>query len=326
MIDGRDELLARVAMLYYYKDLSQQEIADQLAISRSNISRLLKEARERGIVEITIHQPIRRDYSLERQVCERFGLREAAIVEAVPGDDAATLRRASQIAAHLLESNLADAHILGISWGTTVHAIVDVFTPQRRYDVEVVQLMGGVASAEPAIDGTALVQRMAQSLGGRYRYLHAPLIVDAPEVAQGLLQQRNIVEALEAASNADVALVGIGVLNPHVSSLLRAGYLTPAEFDQIRAFGAVGDICARHFDADGKPTAPAIDARMIAVRLEQLAAVPTVIGVACTAAKAPAILAALRGGYLKILVSDSAAVEALLLADARERRTIRVLE
>lgn len=315
MLEDRDELLARIATLYYYQEQSQQEIAQALSLSRSNVSRLLKEARERGIVEISIHYPIPRDFFLEQRLKARFGLREAAVAKAVPGDEIATLQQAAQIAARVLDDHLAGARVLGISWGTTVHAIVDLFAPRRRHDIEVVQLMGGVSTNDPAIDGPALVARLARPLTGRYRYLHAPLIVDRAEVAAGLIEQRNIAEALEVAASAQVALVGIGALDERVSSLLRAGYLSQEEFATLSARGAVGDICARHFDDYGRPAAPEFDARLIAISLPQLAAIPTVIGVACGLLKARAIRAALRGGYLDILVTDSLTAEALLRLD-----------
>lgn len=319
MIDDRDELLAQIATLYYYHDQSQQEIADQLALSRSNISRMLKEARERGIVEIFINHPLRRDYALEQQICQQFGLREAAVAPAATNDNTATLRRVAQLGARILDENLEKARVLGISWGRTIQLIVEEFSPRRRYDVEVVQLMGGLSGDDPAIDGTAMVQRLARALTNRYRYIHAPLIVDAPQVAAGLRAQRNIVEALELAGKADVALVGIGALDTQISSLLHAGYLTPEEFGMIRERGAVGDICARHFDQHGRLAAPEIDERLIAVSFEQLAVIPTVIGVAGTSAKAAAILGALRSGHIDILVTDSDAAEALLILDARSR-------
>src|SRR5438094_919582 len=156
MNHDRDTLLAEIATRYYMHDQSQQEIADQLDLSRSNISRLLKEARERGIVEIFIRHPLGRDAQLEGQLRERFGSREIA-------------------------------------------------------------------------------------------------------------------ETLSIAAQADVALVGIGAVDPSVSSLLRAGYVTPDEFRAIQRAGVVGDICARHFDIAGCPAAPEIDERLITISLDQLA-------------------------------------------------------
>ncbi len=308
----RDALLADIARRYYLLDQSQQEIADQLDISRSNISRLLKEARRRGIVEIYIHHPLGRDTHLERQLAERFGLREVGVVQAIAGDAQATLVQAATLAAQMLDGFLANARSLGISWGTTINAIAQAFAPQRRYDVEVVQMMGGVGSSDPTIDGPAVAQRFAQALSGRYRYLHAPLIVDTPTIAQALLLERNIAETLSAAAQADVALVGIGAAEPSVSSLMRAGYLTPEEFRTIQQAGVVGDICARHFDITGRMAAPDIDARLISVSLESIAQIPVVVGAACGPTKARAIRGALAGGYLDVLITDSATAEAVL--------------
>jgi deoxyribonucleoside regulator len=317
MSDERDELLANIAMLYYYRDLSQQEIADQVNVSRSNVSRLLKEARERGIVEIYIRHPLQRDAALEAMLIDRFGLREAGVCRSVQGNEQATMARLANLAVRVLEGYLENARVLAISWGTTIHAIAHSFVPRRRYDIEVVQMMGGVSPTEPSIDGPALVERLARALNGRYRYLHAPLIVDSPETAQALLAQRNIAETLQVAAHADVALVGIGALLPGTSSLLRAGYLSQPEFAQIKAAGAVGDICAHHFDFVGQPCAREYDARLISINLGQVAAIPTVIGAAAGLAKATAIHAALRGGYLDALVTDSLTAEAILTQAAQ---------
>jgi DNA-binding transcriptional regulator LsrR (DeoR family) len=277
---------------------------------------LLKEARERRIVEIFIRHPLGRDARLERRLVERFGLRTAGVVQAVPGDPQSTLDQTALVAGKTLDSYLADAQVLGISWGTTMYAIAQAFDPQRRYDVEVVQMMGGVGSTDPVVDGPAIAQRLALALTNRYRYLHAPLIVDTPATAQALLAQRNIAETLSIVAQADVALVGIGAVEPSVSSLMRAGYLKPEEFHAIRAAGVVGDLCGRHFDIAGQPAAPEIDSRLITITLDQLARIPMVMGVACGAAKARAILGALRGGYLDMLITDSVAAEAVLaLAD-----------
>ncbi len=316
MLDGRDELLAQIATLYYDLGKSQQEIAGELGLSRSNISRMLKEARERGIVEIFIHHPLRRVSHLEQQLCKWFGLREAAVVESVPGDDDLTLARAAKFAARLLDQALENVQVLGISLGRAVHATVNAFTPSRRFDVEVVQLMGAGSQANPAFDGPALIEQAARRLTNRARYLYAPNIVDSALIARALVEQTNLAATLMLARQADVALVGIGALAPVVSGLVVANVLTPEELSTFKANGVVGDICGRHFDRYGQQVISDLDNRVIAITLDELKAIPNVIGVACTAAKVEAVLGALRGGYLDTLVTDSAAAEAVLaLAD-----------
>jgi deoxyribonucleoside regulator len=212
----------------------------------------------------------------------------------------------------VLEQFLPAARVLGISWGTTINAIAQTFQPQQHFDVEVVQMMGGVGGPDPVIDGPALAQRLAHALTDRYRYLHAPLIVDTATTATALYRQHSIAETLNVAARSDVALVGIGAVERDVSSLMRAGYLTPDEFDVLQRAGVVGDICARHFDIQGRPLVPEIDQRLIAITLEQIALIPVVIGVACGEIKAKAILGALRGGYLNVLITDAVTAEAIL--------------
>lgn len=316
MADNRDELLAQIATLYYDLGKSQQEIAVAYDLSRSNVSRMLKEARERGIVEIFIHHPLRRVTWLEQQLCERFGLREAGVVEAVLGNDDLTLTQVAKLSARVLDQCLENTQVLGLSLGRAVRATVNAFSPRRRYDVEVVQLMGGGSQADPSMDGPALIEQTARRLTNRVRYLYAPIIVDSAVIARGLLEQQNIAATLTLARQCDVALVGIGALSPVVSGLVGANFLTQEELDALKADGVVGDICGRHFDRQGHKVTLDLDNRVIAITLDELKAIPSVIGVTCTATKAEAVLGALRGGYLDMLVTDAAAAEAVLeLAD-----------
>ncbi|GAC1564126.1 MAG: hypothetical protein NVS2B7_38070 [Herpetosiphon sp.] len=253
---------------------------------------------------------------------DRFHLRQVGVVQGMT-EDAPTLHDpATTLSGEILDSLLVGARSLGISWGTTVHQIAHAFAPRHHHDVRVIQMMGGVGSTDPAIDGPAVAQRLAHALTNRYHYLHAPLIVDSPTTARALLAQRTVAETLNLAAQVDVALVGIGALDPTVSSLLRAGFLTQEEFHTIETAGVVGDICARHFDINGRAAAPEIDKRLIGINLEQLALIPIVMAVACGAAKARAILGALRGNYVDVLITDASAAKLVLtLADELDAQT-----
>ena len=79
MID-RTELLAQVAHLYYEDDLNQDQIARRIGTSRSTVSRMLQEAREAGVVEITVHTPWKTVPELEDALRARFGLRGVRVL------------------------------------------------------------------------------------------------------------------------------------------------------------------------------------------------------------------------------------------------------
>lgn len=316
MSEERIGLLAEVAVLYYEDALTQEQIARQLNISRSNISRLLAEARRRGLVEIRINYPWQTSPLLQTALMKRFPLRVARVLKTGRRDYNWVLRGLGALAARYLEGILKDEDVLAIGWGTALHEVINSLRPMRKTGIEVVQMIGAIGSGDPLIDGPELARVLAQTLEGRYRYLNAPLIVGDPEVRQVLLEDQRISETLELARRADIALVGIGSLEPSISSLIRAGYIDEEELDVIRRSGAVGDICAHQFDICGRVLEIELNRRVVGIAPESLKRIDCVIGVAGGVLKAPAILGALRGGFVDVLVIDEeAAKEVLRLAE-----------
>lgn len=309
------ELLAQVASLYYEENLTQDEIARSIGTSRSTISRWLREARANGVVEITIHYPWKTVSELERELTERFRLRHARVLAGQGRPYSEVLRGLGVLAARYLESVLQEDSILGISWGTAVHSTVQALRPARKLPITVVQMIGAVGTSDPLTDGPDLARLLANIYGGECRYLHAPLIVEDAHVQEMLLQEPRILDTLSLARRADVALVGIGSTVPEVSSLLRAGYLDLETLMRLRAQGAVGDVCARHYDAQGRLLNIELNQRIVGIELEALHGIQQVIGVAGGEAKAEAILGALRGGHVNVLVTDDVAARKVLALD-----------
>jgi len=306
------ELLAQVASLYYEDELTQGEIARRIGTSRSTISRMLDEAREAGVVEITVHYPWKTVPEMESALRGRFGLREARVLQSRDKPYEEVLRGLGALAARYLEDILNEGTVLGISWGVAVHSTVRALRPERRLPITVVQMVGAVGEGDPLIDGPDLARLLAGVYGGQYRYLHAPLLVEDAHARDVLLQQPRIGETLALARRADVALVGIGAPGTDVYSLLRAGYLDQEAMAGLRAQGVVGDICARHYDAQGQELDINLNHRIVGIELESLHGIDQVVGVAGGEAKAAAILGALRGGHVNVLVTDDAAAGRIL--------------
>jgi DNA-binding transcriptional regulator LsrR (DeoR family) len=316
----RKEVLAQVASMYYEANLMQSEIAKRLDASPSTISRLLQEARDVGIVEITIHYPWKSSAELEEQIASRFDLRHVKVLISRGQPYPQMLQGLGVLAARYLESILAAGMTLGISWGTALHCTVKALRPARRFPIMVVQIIGAVDTSDPMIDGPDLARQLANLYGGEYRYLYAPLIVADPHTKEVLLQQDQIRQVLEVARQADVALVGIGSPVPEVSSLslLRAGYLTREMLPQLQKRGVVGDVCARHYDIHGQIADIELNQRVVGIELEDLHHIEQVIGVAGGAAKAEAILGALRGHHVNVLITDDTAAEKILALDEEQ--------
>jgi DNA-binding transcriptional regulator LsrR (DeoR family) len=303
-------LITKVADLYYLRHLTQQAIADRLGVSRPTVSRLLRRSRAEGIVKIEVTYPDGHQHELERTLEDRFRLREAIVIHGRPESPSLTRRALGEAAAAHLDRMLAGAERIGISWGTTLASLVDHVRP-RKVRSAVVPLVGGLGQAAPEIHANDLARRLAEAHQGTAHLLHAPAIVATGGVRTALLTDPGIRRVLDLACRVDIALVGIGALVPS-STLIHSGYLNARELTTLRRNGAVGDICTRSFSAEGAGIGGALDARIMAVGLDDLRRIRTVIAVAGGLEKAEAILGALRGGLVTVLVTDHLAARAVL--------------
>jgi DNA-binding transcriptional regulator LsrR (DeoR family) len=311
------EALLQVARLYYLEKLSQQQVASKLGISRSNVSRMLTEAEHQGIVEIRVNDLAGREQTLERQLEETFGLREARVGQR-PGAFASssTQDQVGVLASQILLQNVKDHTTVGLSWGHALQGMVWATTTDHDHAVQLVQLVGGLSSISNEISGQELVRELASRLGASYRYLHAPATLTTQDAREALLQERSILQALEAARGADVAFVGVGTPS-HGSSaaILESLDLTKAETAQFWKQQPAGDIAARYFDQQGIAINGPVHARILAVTLEDLVNIPTVVGVAEGRAKVPGVLGALRGRLIDVLVCDQSLARGVLAAN-----------
>ena len=308
----RDRIsLIKAARMYFLDGRSQDDVARVLGTSRSNVSRMLTAARAQGIVEIRVHGQTARAGELEQALREQFGLVHVRVAAFRPGAD--VLGAVGDLAAQWLDESLRDGLVLGLSWGTSLQATVSAVTVDQPRSVEVVPLVGGLKTAESLVAGQELVRELAGRLGGTYRYLHAPALLRSEAARDALLAEPAIGEVLARARAADIAMVGIGTAGTGSSNEVVDGLgLTSAERKAFLAAGPVGDTCCRFFDADGRPIDGVVHDRVIAVELEELAAIPIVVGVATGVEKAAGVRGAIRGGIIDGLIADASLALALL--------------
>ena len=312
------DVLTEIATRYYLRDDSQIEIARDLGLDPSTVSRYLKRARDEGIVHVEIRPPRRPDIDLGRALAERYGLSRVVVAPTTAGDSEDGEEALAATAAGFVDGLLRNGMHLGISWGRTLADLVRHLRPGAVSDLAIAQLAGGVEDPSPGIQGHELVRRLAELYpDSRVHYLHAPAIVGSDAAGAALAADRIVEAALEAGRTSELAIVGIGEMDD-TATLMRGGHVGPTDWARLMSAGAVGNVNTCFFDARGWALSD-LRLRTIAVSLEELKAIDTVVAVARGAGKVAAIRGALATGALDVLVTDEATAAAVLAADGPAR-------
>jgi DNA-binding transcriptional regulator LsrR (DeoR family) len=316
-------LMVRVSRLYYEQGRTQEEIARATGLSRPTVSRTLDRAKRAGIVQIRILDPAAGSQALAHELTSRFKLREVVLADAAPDGETSPRSRVGHKVGEYLRGLLRDGMTLGVTWGKTLQEMALALRPAHLADLTVVQMMGGLAVLEDSMETTRLAQEVGRILGGRTVQLLAPAFVSDPRARRNILATPAVRQATDFLRRLDAAVVGIGAVSPHVS-LVERGYLTAAEMVRYRRLGARGEMLLQFFDAGGKPV-DGLNERVIGMPLGQLRRVPLVVaGVSGPPDKSEAVLAALRGHFVHVLITDVETARLVLeRADAKASATPR---
>ena len=310
--DNQRQNLIEVARLYYEQELTQTEIGRQLNLSRSTVSRMLRRARDAGIVTITVNYDVMRDQAMEAAMKSAFALTDVRVLSSQGRSSERIRNGLGKLGANLLEESLQDSSILGISYGRSIASTVEQVRPRLSDGLTVVPVIGALGSDNPLIEGIDLTRQLATKLGARYRYLHAPLLVEDRRTRELFMQEPIVNNVLQVAANANIVLIGIGSLQAQSSGIIWTGYINRKERDWLHNIGVVGHMCAQFFDIEGTVLDIGINHRSISIGLEALRRIDNVIAIAGTTDKASAILGALNGGYIDCLVTDDRAARQVL--------------
>ena len=303
-----DELriIARVARMYYEWNMRQSEIAKQLDLSQATVSRLLGRSKEEGIIRISVNLPTGVYTELEETLVKKFGLRDAIIVDSLEDNEKLIQRDLGAATAYYLESAIRPHEVIGISsWSSTLLALVDALSSlPPKPGVKVIQILGGIGNPAAEAHAMRLTSRIAQLVNGDAVYLPVAGIL-ATEAARDILLADEVTQqAIRLFDHVTTALVGIGAIDPSPLLAQSGNIFSPQELDLLRQANAVGDILLRFFDQNGSLVETGLEKRVISMSLEQLSRVSRAIGVAGGSRKYAAILGALRGHWINILVTD----------------------
>lgn len=311
---GRQPISAHdVATLYYLQDETMAAIGARYGVSRSTVSRLLKQARDEGLVRISV-RPVDVRGELAREIETHFGVR----VQVVPVRDRTPsmqrLERVAALAAQLVADEVRDEVILGIAWGTTVSAVVSRLPQVATRGSVVVQLNGAANTHSSGVTYAGeLLRAVASAFDAGVLYFPVPAFFDFADTKVALWRERAVRRVIDAQRSADVAVFSVGSFYGELGShVYVGGYLDREELADAVRDGVVGDVCTVLLREDGSWADIALNARASGPTPPELARIPRRICVVADPSKAAALRGALRAGVATDLVLDEESARALL--------------
>lgn len=309
-MDKRGSEAARAAWLYYIEELTQGEVARELGVSRSTVVRLLRRAKEKGLVRVTLDVP-QDVFEIERELERLYDLRRVRLIPNA-GDEETLKRWLGHAASEVVVELVRPGSTVAVGWGTTLRAITASLSGEHETkDVRVVPIVGGLHRASSGTNSYWVAEQLGRYFRAPAEALYAPLFVEDRSTAEALARDSGIRNTIELVRRASLAIYSVGTLNDE-ATIVRLEYLSEEQRAFLRERGAVGDIVCRWIDAQGESVEPPPNMNPVGVSLQDLRNIPERLLVGGGELKREALLGALRGGYATTLVTDDSTAAYLL--------------
>ena len=304
-MDYEEALMIKVAWYYYLENMTQQKISDLLGISRMKVIKLLDKARISGVIQFKIRKDSENQISIEKGLQEKFGLKDTFVVPTNPDEDNIN-ETVARAAAMYISDRISKDDFINIGYGDTSSRILNNLATMTEYPISCVSLTGGVNCYLP--------NTLSSIFNAKLYLMPAPLLPSSKELAQSMRNEASVVEISRMASLSKITVVGVGGIDDN-ATIIKSGLLSKNDVLYLQMQGAVGDVLSHFIDQDGNIVNAEIEERLISYDLQSLKKLNNVVGVAAGNVKVNAIRAALRGGYLDVLITDENTALKLLEQD-----------
>jgi len=304
----------RAARLYFYNNMTTSAIAKELNVSISTVSRLIKYARQKGVVDIRIVDPTEEPNRLAREILERYQIKNVHVVPVSElAGEAEWLQRVANYAANYLNEVFESNMVLGIAWGTTLTAVSKHLLRRTLYNAEIVQLNGAGNTQTMGIEyASEIIMRFSENYQARAHLFPVPAYFDYCETKQALWREGSIKRILDLQERADILIYSIGSVNAGIPSHVYSGdYLKKSDYKVLKQYKVAGDIATVFFKTDGSFDDIPINRRASGPNLE-LFQRKYGICVVSGLAKVDGLQAALRGKMMSELIVDEPTARKLI--------------
>ena len=281
------EQVARAAWLYYVGGYRQEQTAALMGVSRAKVHKILADARDSGIVKISIQHRFTKIVQVEESLRRKFGLNYCRITPPLASESNKKIKRPLTqaqlteqgviarrgigiVAAELLSNKLQadERSVIGLGWGRTVAQIPAHLVGLSKPKAKFVSVMGSLTRTS-ATNPLEVASLFAQVTGGEGHFLPVPFLANTTADRQVLMSQSIFQETLALAQKATFYLLSFGQCDEQ-SLLFKQRHLSSVELRSLKRAGAVCDFMGKFFDADGQIISNDVNERTLAVDLKHL--------------------------------------------------------
>lgn len=303
--------MIRVSHLYYEEMLTQEAIARRMNLTRWKIGRLLKQARDSGVVKIEIAHQDSRLTDLETKLISKFNIESALVIASSGLNETSLLDAIGRASAQYLSKLTPHPELIGVTWGRTMNSLARHVKQGWLKNTNFVQLNGALSISAVEASQNGAAQVLAKKADGNFTLLPVPAIVDLESVRQGLERDSTIAHILSLGKSAPVAVFSVGALTPN-SVLVESGYLTKDAVKVLLKSGAVGDVLGRFISSKGAIVDKSLNSRTLGLTLEELKEKPIKIAISHGQSKIAVTAGALAAGLVSTLITDEEIASHLL--------------
>lgn len=297
-------LMIKISNYYYNDDLNQSKIAEIVGINRVQVNKLLKKAKQIGIVKINIINKLEESKDISSQIKEKSKLNEVIISPYIGLSQKENIQAIGEKAASYIANLIRDEKLIGLGWGTSIYDMVMSLNPDMPCHFTAVPLIGGVGETNPILSMNTMVRVFAEKFKANWIPLDIPFIVEDKKIKDSLFANPIVKRVIDAWNKLDMAIVGISSDIEH-SPLLKNGFLGKEQLISLEKRGYVGGILNHFFDNSGNICLPEIENKLINISLEQIKKTNKVIAIAGGVEKVNSIITAIKSGFINILITDS---------------------
>ena len=299
----------------YNLNMTQIDISKELSTTRFKVAKLLQDAKDMGVIEITIKQPLERNIVLEDKFKSIYNLKDIRILDTSNLYEDEIMSSTCKLAAEYIDSIITENSIIGVAWGKTLFNTIRYIKPKSKLPITSVQILGSSSRNNLHTDSSELVKNLANIYGGTYKVLFAPLYIDNDYVREGLIHEPVISNTLHIASKSDIVLTGVGSQLASYSSSSWYDYEINVHDSESSSSKMVGSIFGRTFDKNGAFLDNDINKKVVGLNPFILSNAEHSICISSSPHKAEALLAVLKGKLTNTLILDDITASKILYLD-----------